>query len=542
MGNPQIKELQKIVDEFLKSEKGNLDSAIQLAINFSTENSISPESLLELCHSYYSNEKDLAYIFAKTCASLSVENTKKASAYFIAGNASFVMGRLEEAEEQYKLALKEDPKNANTHNNYGNLLMQMGRLEEAEEQYKLALEEDPNDASTHNNYGFLLMQMGRLEEAEEQIKISIGLDPNMPNSHSAYGLLLFFQNLEEEAIKETEIASRLCRESGDRVKEHLSFAWLYEGFANKYYNLKDYQKSGEYADIAGDKYIEAGKQAGEKFKDTSLTKGYTLKGRAKIRMLELQPPYEIEKFKKIMNGIYEASGFYRKAAEISPKDNQTCNACSISMLCLSEMLDYMLAVIKQKNVSRLEDKIEKWKKELELSEQIYKESPRGEAFVQSLYKLMGCIENLDKYKKFAMWKEEKAFEECVEELKEIAGNIEGPLQKIIEDSAAQMDVCRRKIMPYAGTETVIFEPNSPKKESLETNTPLNPTPDESKNDNVCKKRIKLWSLSNFLIKLIVSAIFTIIAGIIVTILSDIIMKTSYFEYLLNMAQSYLTYF
>lgn len=52
-----------------------------------------------------------------------------------------------------------------------------------------------------------------------------------------------------------------------------------------------------------------------------------------------------------------------------------------------------------------------------------------------------------------MWKEDNAFGECVEELKKIAGNIEGPLQKIIEDSAKQMDLCRLKIIPYAGTET-----------------------------------------------------------------------------------------
>ena len=48
-------------------------------------------------------------------------------------------GRMEKAEEQYKLALKIDPKHVATHLNYGLLLESMGRMNEAEIQYKLAL-------------------------------------------------------------------------------------------------------------------------------------------------------------------------------------------------------------------------------------------------------------------------------------------------------------------------------------------------------------------------------------------------------------------
>ena len=509
MDNNVFEELLKIVVDSLQSEDRNLNKAVDLAINFSTKNSISSDQLLSLSNLCGSEElHELVYIFAKTAASLSI-GPEKVVAHYNAGTASYFLNLPTEAEEQYKLALESDIKHVNTHYNYGNLLYDMDRLDEAEKQYKLALESDPNDASTHYNYGILLFDMGRLDETEEQYKIAIELDSNEPNSHGAYSLLLFSKNLEDKAINEMKMASRLFRENGDKVKEHLSLAWLYEAFTNKYYGSKNYKKSGEYAEISGDEYIKAGKQAGESFKNTSLTKGYTLKGRAKIRKLELQPPYEIKKFKEIMSGIYEASKCYKKAAEISPKDNQICNACSTSMLCLSEMLDYMLAVIKQKNVPRLEDETDKWKKQLAVSEQIYKGSLKGEAFVQSLYKLMACIENLDKYKKFAMWKEEKAFEECVEELKEIAGNIEGPLQKIIEDSAAQMNVCRRKIMPYAGTETGIFEPETPKINDIDM--PVESKQEDLKKSEESKKGNKIvkWIVSHP-IKSAGSVIFAVI--------------------------------
>lgn len=149
----------------------------------------------------------------------------------------------------------------------------------------------------------------------------------------------------------------------------------------------------------------------------------------------------------------DASRCYEKAAKASPKDNQLCNACSFSMSCLSEMLDYMLAVIKQKKTPQLEDKLKNWNEKLSIAKNAYNEHSKGDLFIESLYKLMGCIQNLDEYKKHGTREYGRAFEECRKELSEIANNIEGPLQKIIEDSAKQMDACRLKQLPYAGTET-----------------------------------------------------------------------------------------
>ena len=51
---------------------------------------------------------------------------------------------MEEAEEQYKLALKDDPKHVAIHCNYGILLEETGRIEKAEEQYILAIKSIQN--------------------------------------------------------------------------------------------------------------------------------------------------------------------------------------------------------------------------------------------------------------------------------------------------------------------------------------------------------------------------------------------------------------
>lgn len=272
-------------------------------------------------------------------------------------------------------------------------------------------------------------------------------------------------NNEKGAIEETKTASRLFGEKGDRIKEHLALAVLYEELANEYYDLRSYLKSGEYCEISGNEYVEASKYAGENFKGTSLTKGYILKGRAKIRNLDLinfQPPYTIELFRKIMNDIYAASKCYEKAAEASPVENLTCNACSTSMKCLFEILDCMLAVTKQEEVQELKDEIKKWEEDLAFCQGIYKGSEKGEAFIQSLHKLIICIEKLEQYKLSGRCKSEVAYEECSLELKSTVSTIEGPLKKIIEKSAEQMNVCKHKIMPYEGIKTKSLKgPNDP---------------------------------------------------------------------------------
>jgi tetratricopeptide (TPR) repeat protein len=430
------------------------------------------------------------------------------------------MGKPEKAEKQYKLALEADPKHVATHHSYGLFLKQMGRPEEAEEHYKLALRIDPKNVRAHSNYGNLLIEAGRLEEAEKQFKVAIGLDPKKPDIHGAYSILLFSRSLEIESIEEMKLASRLFKENGDIIREHLVLAWLYEEFANKYSNLKNYNKSGEYAELSGNEYIEAANQAGEKFKVTSFTRGYTLKGRANIQKLDFQPPYNVEMFKKIINGINDASKCYKNAAEAYPKDNRIYNACSVSMSCLSEILDYLLAIITQENVPKPEGEIVRWKEDLANCEKICKVDVKGETFIQSLYKLIARIENLNENTKSVMWKEEKTFNEYVEELSEVARNIEGPLQKIIGDSAKQMDNCRLKIIPHAGIKANYSTDSTDINKELELNPPIEPIDDnentpESKKHSMMLKWIhnpqaksSVKSAGNIIVLLVLAIILT----------------------------------
>ena len=476
--------LLKFITEYLESNKENFADAVNLATKFSIANSITYDSLFNLTLSCVSHEcYSSAYIFAKTCVFLSLENTKKASAYLIAGLTSYLMGRLPEAEEQYKLALEADPK----------------------------------DASTHYNYGIILQQMDHLPEAEEQYTLAIKIDPKSPNDHGAYSLLLVSLGLEREndAIEEMEISSKLFNEKGDRTKEYLVLAWLYEELANKYYNIKRYQESGQYAQLSGDKYIEASEQAGEKSKGAFLTKGYMLKGRAYIRKLNLQTPCDVKNYEIIMNNIDAASKCYKKAAEVSPKDNQICDACSLSMRCLSEILNAMLGVTNQGKVPKLKSKIEVWKGNLAVCGNAYNESDKGKNFIQSLYKMIDCVENFKEYKKINTWEEKRNLKECIDDLSEIAKNIEGPLQKVFKDATEQMDYCKIKTLYSTETKPFLKKDLDTESNSNDSNKQIIASPSATNLKD--KNRIFELLVENLLIA-------AIIGGIIATVIGGIILK------------------
>jgi hypothetical protein len=81
---------------------------------------------------------------------------------------------------------------------------------------------------------------------------------------------------------------------------------------------------------------------------------------------------------------------------------------------------------------------------------VHEKSEKGEHFVISLRKLIDCLDNLDKFQNSTMHEYKKALKDCMTELIEVAGNIEGPLYEIIVDSTKRMEKCALKHGLYTG--------------------------------------------------------------------------------------------
>lgn len=85
--------------------------------------------------------------------------------------------------------------------NLGQLFESIGRLEEAERQYRLALAVDPLVPKAHNNLGVVLMALGRRTEAAAMFERERALHPGNADAHYNLGLLRAGEGQLDQAIE-----------------------------------------------------------------------------------------------------------------------------------------------------------------------------------------------------------------------------------------------------------------------------------------------------------------------------------------------------
>jgi len=125
------------------------------------------------------------------------------------GVALAAEGRLGEATEHYREALRLDPGRPRIHNNLGLALHEQGRTDEATAHFRAALRVDPTYATAHNNLGNVFADRGRGEQALEHFSEAARLDPDFIEAHHNRGLVLARQGRAEEAARCFSEALRL---------------------------------------------------------------------------------------------------------------------------------------------------------------------------------------------------------------------------------------------------------------------------------------------------------------------------------------------
>ncbi len=112
-----------------------------------------------------------------------------------------MIGRVEEAESEFRTAVQKWSEYPIAHNAYANFLKDHGRLLEAKWQYLSAIELAKDNGVYANNYGTLLVQLGDYEVAEAQFLKAIQLDPTFPWAYYQLANLYTNQNKLTEVIK-----------------------------------------------------------------------------------------------------------------------------------------------------------------------------------------------------------------------------------------------------------------------------------------------------------------------------------------------------
>jgi Flp pilus assembly protein TadD len=112
----------------------------------------------------------------------------------------------DDAAEQYRIALRLNPKQKEVHFGLGQVLASQSQLSEARSELEEALRSDPRNGEYHSEYGCTLERLGLSDEASAEHLAAIRLAPKSARNHYEYAMFLFRQGNLDQAIPEFEAA------------------------------------------------------------------------------------------------------------------------------------------------------------------------------------------------------------------------------------------------------------------------------------------------------------------------------------------------
>jgi len=117
-------------------------------------------------------------------------------------------GKVREAIEHYKMAIRLKPGYADAYNNLGVAYKELGLVEDAVEQYKTAIRLQPGFAEAYNNLGIVYWEKGMTRKA-------ISLDLGLANAYTNLGVVYWKLGLTNQAIEQYRIAIELRPDIAD---------------------------------------------------------------------------------------------------------------------------------------------------------------------------------------------------------------------------------------------------------------------------------------------------------------------------------------
>lgn len=129
-----------------------------------------------------------------------------ARAHWKYGFALHNAGRLDEAAEQYRIALRLNPKEKQVHYHLGQLLLAQSQLDEARSELEEALRSQPRNGEYHSEYGRVLERLDLKDQAEAEHVSAARWAPRSGRVHYEYAMFLFRDEKLDQAIPEFEAA------------------------------------------------------------------------------------------------------------------------------------------------------------------------------------------------------------------------------------------------------------------------------------------------------------------------------------------------
>jgi tetratricopeptide (TPR) repeat protein len=104
-------------------------------------------------------------------------------AYFSLGNVDLKAGKLDQALQEYDVALKRNPNLARAHLNKGIIFLRKNEYDQAEEEFHQELEINPNDDKAYNNLSAVYRLRGLYDQAIEAAQKAVNLKAYYPEAY-----------------------------------------------------------------------------------------------------------------------------------------------------------------------------------------------------------------------------------------------------------------------------------------------------------------------------------------------------------------------
>ena len=144
---------------------------------------------------------------------------------FVRAEGLWALDQIQEANEQFREALKQHPKSVEIRDRWGRFYLERFKKEEAKGLFEEALEIKENDAGASLGLALVAAE-GYGSAAVHFATRAAELDPKMAEAHELLSYLALEDNTPERAAKEADNALAIDAESLDAMAIHASMDWL----------------------------------------------------------------------------------------------------------------------------------------------------------------------------------------------------------------------------------------------------------------------------------------------------------------------------
>jgi tetratricopeptide (TPR) repeat protein len=167
-------------------------------------------------------------------------NAESAAADMLAGQAYDEMKNSSGAIEEFRAAVKADPKWPNVHFGLGYLLWTQNQFDEAAKEFQAELENVPDNAQAMTYLADCKMQLGQMKEAQPFAEKAVQLDPRIAKAHMDLGVIYQDQGRQEDALRELTTAVKLMPQDSNI---HWRLARLYQAMGRREEAKMEFEKT-----------------------------------------------------------------------------------------------------------------------------------------------------------------------------------------------------------------------------------------------------------------------------------------------------------